>query len=202
MTHPAIRIIREEHKALASVMSAMLRLLDESRQEGTRPDFALLRSMVFYIDEFPQRRHHTKETELFFPKLRARSPLMRALLDQLDRDHAHGERHVRELEHALLAFEMLGEPRRAELERIARRHADFYLAHMGAEERDILPLAEQVLNDDDWADLNEAFANNRDPLTGHDPEACYRELFGRITAALPHGLPRFHPDRLQTPAAA
>jgi hemerythrin-like domain-containing protein len=28
----------------------------------------VLRSMMFHIDEFPERLHHPKETELLFPK--------------------------------------------------------------------------------------------------------------------------------------
>jgi hypothetical protein len=31
------------------------------------PPFDVLRAMLFYIDEFPERLHHTKESELLFP---------------------------------------------------------------------------------------------------------------------------------------
>jgi hypothetical protein len=53
------------------------------------------------------------------------------------------------------------------------------------EEREVLPLAERVLTDDDWADLDEAFSANRDPLTGCEPEADYHALFTRIVNAVP-----------------
>lgn len=185
--HPALRIIHAEHQALAGVLNALLAHLAESHRQGTLPDFALLRAMVFYVDEFPQKRHHQKETELLFPKLRARTPLLRSQLDRLDDDHAHGERHIRELEHALLAYEMMGEPRRKHLERLAQRHVDLYLSHMRIEEREILPVAERVLTPEDWAELNQAFMSNRDPLTGHDPEDSYHALFARIAQALPPG---------------
>jgi hemerythrin-like domain-containing protein len=92
---------------------------------------------------------------------------------------------IRELEHALLAFEMLGDSRRIAFEQAARRYVDFYLAHMALEEREILPLAERVLTERDWAELDEAFSANRDPLTGHAPEADYRALFTRIVGIVP-----------------
>ena len=41
-----------------------------------------------------------------------------------------------------------------------------------------VPLAERVLTPDDWADLDKAFGAMRDPLTGCEPDAEYRELFG------------------------
>ena len=185
MTHATLRIIREEHAALAAMLRSILLLLAQHRRQGTLPDFTALRAMIFYVDAFPEQRHHRKESELLFPKLRARTPLSRALLDRLDEDHARGERNIRELEHALLAFEMLGEPRRAAFEHAAQRYVDFYLAHMGLEEEQVLPLAERVLTERDWAELDEAFSANRDPLTGHEPEDEYRALFTRIVNLVP-----------------
>jgi len=185
MTHAAVRIIREEHAALAAMLRSILLLLEQHRRAATQPDFTALRAMLFYVDEFPEQRHHRKESELLFPKLRARTPLSRELLDKLDADHALGEHMIRELEHALLGFEMLGEPRRLAFERAAKRYVDFYLAHMALEEREILPLAERMLTAQDWADLDEAFAANRDPFTGCEPEPDYRALFTRIVGIVP-----------------
>ena len=199
MPHTTLRIIREEHAALAAMLRSILLLLEQHRRQGTEPDFAALRAMLFYVDEFPEQRHHRKESELLFPKLRARTPLSRQLLDRLDEDHARGEHNIRELEHALTAFEMLGEIRRTAFEQAAQRYVDFYLAHMALEEREILPLAERVLTEQDWADLDDAFRENRDPLTGHEPEPDYRALFTRIVGIVPAPIGL---GPITTPAAA
>jgi len=185
MSHATVRIIREEHAALAAMLRSIVLLLDQHRRDRTQPDFRALRAMLFYVDEFPEQRHHRKESELLFPKLRARTPLSRDQLDRLDAEHARGEHMIRELEHALLAFEMLGEPRRAAFEELARRYVDFYFSHMGLEEREILPLAERVLTREDWMELDEAFEANRDPLTGHAPEPDYEALFTQIVSVVP-----------------
>ena len=185
MTHATIRIIREEHAALSAMLRSIVLLLAQHRRQGTLPDFAALRAMLFYVDEFPEQRHHRKESELLFPKLRARGPVARELLDRLDSEHANGHLRIRELEHALLAFEMMGEPRRLAFEQAAERYTDFYLAHMALEEREILPLAQRTLTEQDWVDLDEAFEANRDPLTGHEPDVDYRALFTRIVNAVP-----------------
>ena len=185
MPHTTTRIIREEHAALSAMLRSILLLLAQYRRQGSLPDFAALRAMLFYVDEFPEKRHHRKESELLFPKLRARTPLSRDLLDRLDEDHARGERSIRDLEHALLGFEMMGEPRRQAFEQAAERYVDFYLMHMAMEEQQILPLAERVLTEQDWSDLDDAFGANRDPLTGHEPEADYVALFTRIVNLVP-----------------
>jgi len=185
MPHLTLRIIRDEHAALSAMLKSILLLLAQHRRQGTVPDFAHLRAMLFYVDEFPEKLHHRKETELLFPKLRARTPLSRQLLDDLDADHAQGERRIRDLEHALLGFEMMGEARRAAFEQAAARYVEFYLTHMALEEREILPLAQRVLSAADWAELDQAFSTNHDPLTGHEPEDAYRALFTRIAHELP-----------------
>ena len=168
------------------MLRSLQMLLAEHRKQGTLPDFSLLRAMLFYVDEFPEKRHHRKESELLFPKLRARTDLAQDLLDRLDEDHMQGEWLIRDLEHSLLVFEMMGEARREAFEIAVARYADFYLAHMRLEEQKILPLAEQVLTKEDWAELDEAFAANRDPLTGDDADAEYRAaLFGRILDSIP-----------------
>jgi len=185
MAHAALQIIRDEHRALAAMLRSIPMLLAQHRRDATLPDFAVLRAMLFYVDEFPEKRHHRKESELLFPMLRARTPISEDLLEHLDLEHAQGERRIRDLEHELLGFEMIGIARREAFEAAAARYVEFYLAHMAMEEQVILPLAERVLTDQDWAELDAGFAANQDPLTGHEPEADYRALFARIVDAVP-----------------
>ena len=190
MSHPALTIIRHEHGALSAMLRSITMLLAEHRRRATLPDFSVLRAMLFYVDEFPERLHHTKESELLFPKLRQRSSDAGAVLDRLDRDHAGGERAIRELEHLLLGFEMMGdssegEQRRTLFEDAMQQYVAFYLDHMRVEESEILPLAQRVLTDDDWKELDAAFLKNRDPLAGSEADEVYRGLFSRILGSLP-----------------
>ena len=186
----ALTVIRDEHQALAAMLRSILLLLAQGRQRHENPPFNVLRAMLLYVDEFPEQLHHPKESDLLFPLLRERCPALRATLDRLDADHAHGEMAIRALEHLLLAWEVLGEPRRAAFEQALTRYVDGYLAHMATEEAEVLPAAREHLDAADWARLDSAFAANRDPLTGHDAQDAYRPLFQQIlmTAPAPIGL--------------
>jgi hemerythrin-like domain-containing protein len=189
MTHESLGIIRREHRALSAMLRSITLLMDEHRRRGTLPDFDALRAMLFYVDEFPEKLHHPKETRLLFPRLRGRNAHIDAVLDRLERDHAQGERVIRELEHKLIAFQVMAgtaqcESRRAQFEAAIRRYAGFYLDHMHTEEAEILPLAEAVLGDAEWAELDAAFLENRDPLAGYEADEVYRPLFRQIVAAL------------------
>lgn len=194
MLHLASNIICAEHRALSAMLRSIVLLLSEHRRRSTLPDFSVLRAMLFYVDEFPERLHHPKESTLLFPKLRARSAEAAEVLDRLDHEHACGERSIRDLEHDLLGFEMMGETsqgeeRRRRFETSMQKYVDFYLEHMRIEETQVLPLAERVLTEADWAELDAAFQQNRDPLVGHEPDGEYRPLFKKIRKlAVPIGL--------------
>ena len=190
MNGVTLKVIREEHQALSAMLRSMVMLVAQHRRSGTPLDFGVLRAMLFYVDEFPERLHHPKESQLLFPLLRRRCPEIGAVLDRLDRDHGEGEKAIRDLEHALLAFEVIGAPRAAVFEHALQRYVDDYLSHMALEESQVLPAAERVLSDTDWAVLDRAFAANRDPLTGHPVDDVYRPLFSKIvrTAPAPIGL--------------
>ena len=190
MRAAALDVIRDEHQALAAMLRSLKLLLAQARREQVPPDFDVLRAMLFYVDEFPERLHHTKESELLFPRLRSRAPELASLLARLDHDHSRGEAAIREVEHALLAFEVMGESRRTAFEQAVDRYVTAYLEHMAVEETDILPAAKRLFTQEDWAELDVAFAANRDPLTGHEPADEYRELFHTIVnnAPAPIGL--------------
>ncbi len=186
MVHASMRIIRDEHAALAAMLRSMLLMVQRGPGDTARQFFDVLRAMLFYVDEFPERLHHPKETELLFPKVARAAPQTAAVIERLEKDHDHGEGAVRTLQHQLLGWELLGESRRAEFEGAVRNYVRFYLEHMQLEESEILPVAEKSLNAQDWAELDAAFEHNCDPLTGKYPrDPLYDRLFTRIVMSAP-----------------
>lgn len=185
MNHSALHVIRDEHHALSAMLRSLSLLVRRSHAAGSPPDFALLRAMLFYVDEFPERLHHPKESTLLFPLLRRRCPQLVPVLDRLDAEHAQGEQAIRELEHALLAYEVLGPARREAFEQALARYVAHYLEHMALEESQVLPAALQALADAEWQALDDAFAQNRDPATGHPVPDLYRPLFSKIALMAP-----------------
>ena len=179
-----IAVIRAEHDALRKVLSLLAQRLADHQRSGAPPDFAAMRALLFYLSEYPERLHHKEESSLLFPRLRLRSPRSREVLDRLDREHARGHVLLLELEHELLAFELVGTTRCANFEQALRRYTDFQSRHIDTEEAEVLPLAEKVLTPHDWAELDTVFSLNHDPLTGHPPADAYSVVFDTITAGI------------------
>ena len=186
MAQESLQIIHDEHNALSAMLRSIGMMVE--RGPGKQPEsfFDVLRTMLFYIDEFPERLHHPKESELLFPRVARLAPEAAEAIAQLDRDHAKGEAAVRELQHLLLAWELLGESRRGAFEVAVKRYLAFYLEHMRLEESVVLPAAQRLLSDADWVELDAAFAANCDPLTGKTPtDPAYERLFTRIVSRAP-----------------
>lgn len=163
MQYPALKIILEEHAALASVLHT-LRAAARSPMGDATPDFEFLRSMLFYMDEIPARQHHTFEEQFLFRKIRERCPPLRPVLDRLEAEHARGEVTVQGLERALTAWQVMGEGRRETFELLLNAYVDGYLGHMEVEENYVLPVAQDYLSQADWLELESAFARQRSML--------------------------------------
>jgi len=164
----------------------MLMLL--TRGPGDDPDtfFNVLRAMLFYIDEFPEKQHHPKESNLLFPKVVRVAPKTMTTVERLEREHMGGETAVRDLQHQLLAWELLGDEHREAFDLAARQYVAFYIEHMRLEEAVILPAAQKGLEEADWAELDAAFASNRDPLKpATNQDTVYDRLFTRIVLKAP-----------------
>lgn len=186
MRHRSLDIIRDEHSSLAAMLQSMRMLVDRGPGDDPKNFFDVLRAMLFYIDEFPERLHHPKETELLFPAVLKRAPETAVAIARLDRDHEYTENAVRDIQHLLLGWELLGESRRQVFTDAFRKYVDLYLDHMRLEEHEVLPAAEKSLSEAEWEALDAAFEKNCDPLTGkHEPSAVYDRLFTRIVMKAP-----------------
>jgi len=186
MTPSSLRTIHDEHAALAAVLKS-LQLLQQ-RGPGANPQafFDAMRAMLFYIDEFAERQHHPKESEWLFPRVAARCAEAALAIERLDHDHEGGEAAVRELQHLLLAWELLGEARRRAFADALVRYVDFYLEHMRLEEAVVLPAALAYLQAHEWEAINRAFSTDDLLLTpGVQRDPAFDALYARIVNSAP-----------------
>ena len=181
----AIRIIHDEHRALAAVLQGLLHLVAEIDEGRMKPDFRVLAAMLHYIDAFPEKLHHPKEDEFLYRLLRARLAEPLPLLDELESEHVHGRTLIEGLRAALDRFQAEGGASFPPFRDAARAYAEFHWTHMRKEEDEILPLAARTLTDDDWATIDAAFTSNSDPIVGTPASREFRTLFRRIVHLAP-----------------
>jgi hemerythrin-like domain-containing protein len=184
----AIRIIHDEHRALAAVLHGMLYLVRQIRYGGAKPNFDVLGAMVYYIRAFPERFHHPKEETYLFRLLRLRHPDAALLLDRLQAEHRAGADKIRTLERALARYQQEGAAGLPAFAAAVAAYAAFHWDHVRAEENELLPLTESHLTARDWEEIDAAFTGHIDPLLGPEAGAEYEKLFRRIVNLAPRPL--------------
>jgi len=181
----ALRIIRDEHRALAAVLHGLLYLVRQTRDKGAPPNYPVLSAMLYYIDAFPERFHHPKEDRYLFPLLRARAPDSAAVLDALATEHRTGAEKLRSLMQAFVRYREAGEPEFMPFAEAVEAYAEFHWSHMRTEETKVLPAAERCLTTGDWEAIDAAFTGHTDPMLGVEPGVQWSQLFTRIANLAP-----------------
>ena len=143
-----------------------------------------MRSLLNYIEAFPDKLHHPKEDDYLYRILRARDPGAAAVLDELQDEHQRGPDTMRALVQALQAYEQSPSAFEAFAQAVSR-YAEAQWAHMRKEEEQVLPLAEKALLPADWAEIDAAFKSHADPLVGVGTQREFRDLFRQVVNLMP-----------------
>ena len=180
-----LAIIRDEHRSIAAIVHGLEFIVRRARESGAPPAFPLLRAMVHYVIAFPEKLHHPKEDEYLFRKLRARTNEFDATLDELEQQHDDGHAIVAELEQSVAAYQADPDGGLTRFAAAVERFATSQMQHMALETKVVIPAAQLHLTDDDWREIEAAFAGNDDPRLTVDDDEEFRQLFARIQNLLP-----------------
>ena len=180
-----VAIIRDEHRSLGAVIHGLEYLIREARGGKAQPRFLLLRAMVYYVKQFPEKLHHPKEDAYLFAKLRERTSEFNETLSELERQHVAGHQIVAELERSLSAYEADPATGLDAFAAAVKRFAEAQWQHMSIETKVIMPAAQKYLTAGDWAEIARAFADNGDPRFSIDADEEFRQLFTRILNLAP-----------------
>ena len=183
MPPEAIRIIKDEHSAIAAVLYALRYLVKQMRDGAAEPNFPLLRAILDYIVSYPDRWHHPKEDRFLFASIRRRTRDANALIADLEHEHQAGYPMIEELKQCLIEFQN-GAPGSGFFD-LAGRYIQFEWAHMRKEEDLLMPIAERVLDKSDWEEIDRAFRENDNPLFGIKPKEEAERLYRRILSLAP-----------------
>jgi hemerythrin-like domain-containing protein len=160
------------------------RLLDLIEQQvdafhaGRRPDYELMRSIVYYLRHYPDCFHHPRE-DIAFARLVKRDPTLQLTIARRKQEHvaiaAAGEDLLNWLERIIVG----AVTERSSLEAAAATFVVYYRHHMAAEEQEVIPRAVELLTSADWAAVA-VIPSEPDPLFGADFDARYQELRRQI----------------------
>jgi len=177
--------IREEHRSIYAVLDGLRYLARRNRAGDATVDPKIFRAMLHYLETYAERLHHPKEDQYLFAAMRQFGPQAEAVIKRLERDHAGGERALRELDHCLARGEIAGETRFAAFANAVEEFVRDYIEHMKKEEDDVFPLALKLLTPGDWAVIDAAYGDQHDPYIAEQEKRDLREILERIVRLAP-----------------
>lgn len=173
-----IRAWKEEHRKFEKLLMLVEGELDRFRI-GERPNYRMLLDAVSYMTQYPARFHDPKE-DLAWEIVLERLPSMARLVDSLHRQHSLVERSGENLQGVCDSWMADALLPRAEIEHSARNYIEAYRIQLGMEERLMLPLAQGLLSENDWAGLRERFGDGGDAAPGTTLQRRYHALHREI----------------------
>ena len=182
----ALRIIKDEHRNLWRVTITLEQVVAEMESEN-RVDEAFLKSVFDYFEQFVDRMHHPKETDYLFRLLRERSDKADEALSHVQADHDNAEGTLSTLRQQL-DDTIAGKRPASEMAEALRTFISNQKEHIRIEERDVFPLAAEVLTTEDWTEIDRAFLDHDDPVFGKSARAEFRELLHRIASLAPESV--------------
>ena len=181
----ALAVIEAEHRNMRRVASALSALAKRLAAAPSADDLHTVALIADYLDAFPARYHHPKESNLLFAQIRRRTGEGAEALDRLDGEHMTCPLQVARIRALAASVSANDQAGIAGLIEESISFGATLEAHMRLEEEVALPLARRVLLGDDWATIDAAFAAHRDPLGDPRADGDVALLRARITQLLP-----------------
>ena len=174
--HHILERLKVEHGQLLRKLDLLeLQYLDMCR--GITPDYHLMRSIIVYIQEYPEQIHHPLEDMIYATVLERLEDA--ELVRELISEHTQLEVGTRELRESLESLQRCaGSPNKLkqQLSEILVRQRE----HIYTEEVELFPLAQSVLTKKDWKQLQNMAPILDTPLRGrwtwYDYERLSREI--------------------------
>lgn len=177
------RLLVEHDHILRKLNLLELQYLDMCR--GKTPDYSLMRSIIVYIQEYPEQIHHPLEDMIYSILLKRVDDV--EFVQELITEHTQLEvvtRRLRELLESLPSSI-------ASKEQLKQQLSEFLVGqrqHIYMEEVEVYPLVKNVLTKEDWKQLQSMVPILDEPMFGRrtrdDYERLYREIEDRSKMGL------------------
>lgn len=166
--------ITEEHHVIAMLLDLLEVQLNRVASGGTA-DLDLLRLVLRYTTEYPDRVHHPKE-EVLFALVKQRAPRVAPVVDVLTTEHANLPDETARFTRLVELMADDATISRSLFVTEGRAYVARQRQHMERENAVVLPTALAALTAEDWATAEAGMVQVDDPLLGEATPGAYRRL--------------------------
>jgi hemerythrin-like domain-containing protein len=154
MNNPILQMLNSDHKNIAKVMYCLRSQLKGYDDPEMEPNISQIMNILDFISTVPERWHHPVE-DVVFNRLLEKTPPHPEQIRAVIREHEDLERLTQELKSAFQQVATDIAVPVAHLYRTATIYLSRQMLHLDAEETVLFPMAEEYLEEDDWAEIEE-----------------------------------------------
>lgn len=177
------RLLLEHDHILRKLNLLELQYLEMCR--GRTPDYSLMRSIIVYIQEYPEQIHHPLEDMIFSILLERVDDI--EFVQKLITQHTRLEVATRKIRDSLESVSS-GEIATDELKQQLAEFLVDQREHIYSEEIEVYPLVQSILTKEDWKQLQAMVPILDEPIFGRatrdDYERLYREIEDQSKAGM------------------
>lgn len=173
-----IAVLRAEHKVMARLLDLLGEQVDHF-EAAEQTDYELMKEIIDYFLTIPDLYHHPKE-DLIHARMLRRGAAKAEGMHDIPSEHERVSERLHAFSHALISVLLDAEFPREQFVGIAREFVDGERRHMRGEEAEFFPAAEEILNDQDWADIDGRVSGLKDPLVNGDRSMRFQAIRERI----------------------
>jgi len=167
----ATQDLRKEHDTILYV----LRILDRMLEPGNREPDAMIRyygELVDFLKIFADKCHHGKEENYLFTRLVEKGILNEGgPVGVMLMEHAEGREYIAQMNLSLDGHDIRG------FSAAAVQYRDLLRRHISKENDVLFRMADQVISEEEQAELFEKFEEHEEKVIGH---GVHEELHARI----------------------
>ena len=173
-----IERLSREHRNIETLLAVLEHEL-EIFDRGDRPDYQVIRGIIYYFELYPELYHHPLE-ELVFAKLKLRDPAAAAKVGDLTLEHQKAAERLRRVGQAVQRVLADREIPRQNVDHVVRDFIESERRHIMMEDRDFFPVALKALEAQDWTEIASAVTGHKDPLFSDVTEERFDALRSHI----------------------
>jgi len=166
--------LQKDHRRMEVILGVLDRKI-ANLTEGNNLNLFMIRTILDYIVNFPQKCHHPIENFLL-RSLTRRNPQAGAISAEILNEHEMLANIVTRFVHDVECIEPGAPILKDELVATLNAYEDLLVQHMQKEEEFFFPAAEEYLIQADWDVIETRMRDKGDPVFGREADREYRAL--------------------------
>lgn len=154
MSSAILQKLNSDHKNIAKILYCFRAQIKEYEDPEVEPSLTQIMNILDYISTVPERWHHPVE-DIVFKRLLEKHPPHPEQIRSVLREHEDLERLTQELKSAFEQVSLDIAVPVSHLYKTAHIYLSRQMLHLDAEESVLFPMAEEYLEENDWADIEQ-----------------------------------------------